>query len=125
MAGRPRHRRRVARSTGQTYTVRLDDVDLREPHQVSYTYTVLVQRNGNTIQFDIAQPSRRVRIEFLYGGCGIRYVNVSDFFAGVAQPRISRSPASTPSPAVAVDFDGWVFPKSGVAFVWVLDPPRE
>jgi hypothetical protein len=26
-----------------------------------------------------------------------------------------------PSPSIQVAFDGWVFPKSGVAFVWVLD----
>jgi hypothetical protein len=26
-----------------------------------------------------------------------------------------------PTPSVEVGFDGWMFPKAGVAFVWVLD----
>jgi hypothetical protein len=40
--------------------------------------------------------------------------------ASAQQPRTLRSPTSVPARSVDVGFDGWVFPKSGVAFVWVL-----
>lgn len=33
----------------------------------------------------------------------------------------SRLPASGPTPSIALRFDGWILPKAGVAFVWVLD----
>jgi hypothetical protein len=48
-------------------------------------------------------------VQFSHGGCGIR------------QPKISQLPAADPTPTVAADFGGWVFPKGGVAFVWVFD----
>ena len=34
---------------------------------------------------------------------------------------LSRLPASEPTPSVFLRFDGWILPKAGVAFVWVLD----
>ena len=52
---------------------------------------------------------------------GIRYVNVLDYVAGARQHKISQLPAADPTPTVAVDFDGWVFPMGGVAFGWVFD----
>ena len=48
-------------------------------------------------------------------------MNVLDYIAGSNQTRLSRLPASGPTPSVALGFDGWVLPKAGVAFVWVLE----
>ena len=84
-----------------------------------YAYSVLVQRNSHLLSIDVAQPARGHRVELMYGGCGIRFVNVLDFIASASEPRIVRTPE--PALSVSVAFDGWVFPKSGVAFVWVLD----
>ena len=56
-----------------------------------------------------------------YGGCGIRHVNTSDYIASAKPVLISQTPADEPTPSVELSFDGWVFPKAGVAFVWVLD----
>lgn len=50
-----------------------------------------------------------------------RYVNVLDYIAGARQPRIAQLPASDPTPSVEIGYDGWVFPKGGVAFVWMLE----
>ena len=88
---------------------------------ISYTYRVLVQRHGHLLHLDIARPSRGLKVKFWYGDCGIRYVNVLDYIASSRPVRISRTPASEPTPRVEVGFDGWVFPNAGVAFVWVLD----
>ena len=30
-------------------------------------------------------------------------------------------PPSEPTPSIALRFDGWILPKAGVAFVWVLE----
>lgn len=40
--------------------------------------------------------------------------------AGLERPRINQIPTSAPTPSVSLDFDGWVWPKSGTSFVWTL-----
>jgi hypothetical protein len=32
-----------------------------------------------------------------------------------------RFSATAPTPSIALRFDGWMLPKAGVAFVWVLE----
>ena len=44
-----------------------------------------------------------------------------DYIAASLQPGLSRLPASAPTPSVDVRFDGWMLPKAGVAFGWVLE----
>jgi hypothetical protein len=36
----------------------------------------------------------------------------------VRPTRIEKTPAQLPDGVIRVDIDGWVFPRSGVAFVW-------
>ena len=36
-----------------------------------------------------------------------------------------RLPASGPTPSIALGFDGWILPKAGAAFVWVLEGEME
>ena len=62
-------------------------------------------------------PARRVRLRRLRHP-DARWV---DFIAGAQQARVLRTPESDAAPSVVLNFDGWVFPKSGVAFVWSLD----
>jgi len=91
------------------------------PVKVSYTYRTLAQKNGHLLYVDIAKPTKGLKVELWYGDCGIRYVNMLDMIASSTQTRIARTPETVPTPSVAVGFDGWVFPRSGVAFVWVLE----
>ncbi|WP_043590333.1 hypothetical protein [Frankia sp. BMG5.23] len=120
--GRPRSTRRSKRSGGQSFTVTLD-VEPGSPREVeiTYTYRVLVQQHGHLLYLDFGAPCKGIDVDFSYGGCGIRHVNVLDFIAGSQPTRVSRSPADASPPTVSVRYDGWVFPKSGVAFSWVLE----
>jgi hypothetical protein len=34
--------------------------------------------------------------------------------------RVQSLPASDPSPTIDVAFDGWIFPRARVAFIWLL-----
>ncbi|WP_131766126.1 hypothetical protein [Candidatus Protofrankia californiensis] len=120
---RPRPIRRSARSGGQLFTVHTGG---REPEptegtRISYTYRALVQQHGHVLYLDFDMPAKGVEVELAYGDCGIRHVNVLDFIAGAQPTRVSRSPKDVTPPTVGVRFDGWVFPKSGVAFAWVLE----
>jgi hypothetical protein len=121
--GRPHSARRTARATSQVYSVTLPEGQVAAGQEiaVSYTYRVLVQRHGHLLHLDVTRPTKGFKATLSYGDCGIRYVNVLDYVAGVKQPRITRLVASDPTPSVEVAYDGWIFPKGGVAFVWVLD----
>lgn len=121
--GQPLKARRTTRGQSQTFIVKLDEQILaaEKPVTLSYTYRTLVKRHGHLLHLDISHPSKGLHVQFSYAGCGIRYVNVLDYVAGARQPKISQLPPDDPTPTVDVDFDGWVFPKGGVAFVWVLE----
>jgi hypothetical protein len=115
--------RRTTRTRDQTFTVAIPPERVTGQRQValSYTQRVLVQQNGHLLHLDLSHPVKGLNVEFRYGDCGIRYVNVLDYVAGASQPHVTQLPASDLTPSVAVSYDGWVFPKGGVAFVWVLD----
>ena len=87
---------------------------------ISYTYRVLIQQQGHLLHLDISRQTKGLRVELAYGGCHIRRVNVVDYIAS-RQPGLTRPPPSEPTPSVALHFDGWILPKAGVAFVWVLE----
>jgi hypothetical protein len=120
--GRPQATRRTQRAGAQTYTANIGARDDQHPGKVtiSYTYRTLVQRHSHLLYLDISRPTKGFEVDFWYGGAGIQYVNVADSIASSRPTRIRRSAASVPTPSVSVAFDGWLFPKSGVAFVWVL-----
>lgn len=89
--------------------------------QVMYTYRALVQRAGHLLYLDIPRPTNGLKISLNYAGSGIRYVSVLDFVASSRPTQVLKTPSGTPARSVDVSFDGWVFAKSGVAFVWVLE----
>lgn len=119
--GKSQKIRRIERAKSQTFLVDTANVkDLAGQNiYISYAYSVLVQRNSHLMLIDVSQPARGLRIELSYSGCGIHFVNVLDFIASASEPRILRTPE--PAPSIVFSFDGWAFPKSGVAFVWVLE----
>jgi hypothetical protein len=128
--GRQVPARRTTRVGSQTYTVTPggtksssanEIVDLQHEVTVAYTFRVLVQKHGHLIHIDLARPTKGFNAQFSYGNCGIRHVNVVDYVASARRSRITRLPASGPTPSVEVAFDGWIMPKAGVGFVWVLD----
>jgi hypothetical protein len=121
--GAVRPARRSTRKGSQLFTVSLgeDVVSSGRTVTISYTYRSLVQRHSHLLHLDLARPTKGFTAELRYGGCGIRHVNVLDYVAGSKQPHISGLIASDPTPSAEVSFAGWVFPKGGVAFVWVLE----
>lgn len=120
--GEPRGARRTTRAGAQIFTVNLDETeDLEDEVVISYTYRQLVQRHGHLLHVDVGRPTRGLKVGFAYGDCGIRFVNVLDYVSRGDKARIERLPASGPAPSISVGFDGWVWPKAGVGFVWVLD----
>jgi hypothetical protein len=118
--GNPRTIRRSAKTGSQTYSVSLgsDAMNSREPVTVAYTYRTVVPADGHRLRLRVDQPTKGWTIELNYTDARIKDVAVLDYIASGEQTRISESPVSVPEKAIVVEFDGWVFPRSGVAFVW-------
>jgi hypothetical protein len=115
--------RRTTKQGTQAYTVMLPPSVAGDPREltISFTYRGLVQEHGHLLYLDLTKPTKGLTVNFAYGNAGIRYVTVLDYIAAAKQPTVSRLPASDPSPSVTLTFDGWVMPKAGVGFVWVLE----
>jgi hypothetical protein len=120
--GKSRTVRRTERQGAQLYTASLGAAATSgEPVAIVYTYRVLVQRHGHLLYLDLPRPTRGLKVQFNYGAVGIRRVNTLDFIASAQSARVENTPDSVPARSVDIGFDGWIFPRSGVAFVWVLE----
>jgi hypothetical protein len=113
--------RRTERAGAQVYTVNLGVQAEAKEVTVAYTYRALVLRHGHVIYLDLPRPTKGLHVQLDYQAAGIRRVSTLDYFAGAVTSRLDQTPSTVPARTVDVSFDGWVFPRSGVAFVWVLE----
>lgn len=120
--GERRTIRRSARKSGQTYSVNIGDDLVREgtPVQITYVYKTITPQNGHLLYFDIEQPTKDIKIEFDYSAVDISHVSVLDLIASSKRSRVLRLPDNVPGKSITVDFDGWVFPRTGFVFVWTM-----
>ena len=88
------------------------------PITVAYTYQLVMAASGHLLFFEIEQPTRDLKVDFDYTNCGIATVSTLDLVPLVRPTRFETTSASTPRRAVRADIDGWIFPRSGIAFVW-------
>lgn len=120
--GKVKNIRRTERPGAQLYTANLGKgANGGEEVTVAYTYRILVQRHGHVLYLDLPRPTKGLHVQLDYAGAGIRRVNVLDFIASSESTRIDQAPEAASARTIDVGFDGWIFPRSGVAFVWVLD----
>ncbi|XVS66008.1 hypothetical protein ACQPYE_08130 [Actinosynnema sp. CA-299493] len=120
--GKPRKIRRTERTDAQLYTVNLGSkAHGSEEITVAYTYRALVLRHGHLLYLDLPRPTKGFHVQLDYGQAGIRRMNTLDFFASSQVSRVEHSRRSDEPKTVNISFDGWMLPRAGVAFVWVLE----
>lgn len=122
VAGADRPIRRSERKTGQTYSVTIGEDAVREGKtvQISYVYKTITPQSGHLLYFDVEQPTRNISVDFDYNDTDISHVSVLDLVASSKTTRVQQLPASVQNKSINVDFTGWVFPRTGFAFVWTL-----
>ncbi|MEV0707377.1 hypothetical protein [Nocardia aurea] len=127
VGGDPKTVRRTTSRGGQVYTASIGDeaVAIGKPVTVSYTSRALIPRHGHLLHLDMDAPTRNIAVELDYTDTDIDYVNVLDFFVSSHKTRIEHTPPNVPERSVSVAHDGWVFQRSGVAFVLVTAPAVE
>ncbi|WP_280410284.1 hypothetical protein [Nocardia brasiliensis] len=121
--GEERPIRRSARKEAQTYTVNLGlpEEEHGQARTISYTYRLQPAPQNRLLHLDVEQPSRGIDIELDYTDTDIAYVNMVDFIASSQKGIATRTPDTVPGRVVGLHFDGWAMPRSGVAFVWVMN----
>jgi alanine racemase len=76
-------------------------------------------KGGRMFPVYLAYPTRGMNISFHYEGTGLKSVRDVSFFAGRRPyPKVTTSEGR--SIDLKIDDDEWVFPNSGVTFVWDL-----
>ncbi|GAA4548650.1 hypothetical protein [Amycolatopsis samaneae] len=86
---------------------------------MSYSYTTLVEPRGHALWIDIDKPTNGLSVEFNHTNTGIEHITPLDFLTNPGTPLIRRSQPGAAAP-ISISTDGWVHPKSGVAFTWTL-----
>jgi len=120
--GHERPVRRTSRKGSQVYSAVLGkDVEAGAEVQVAYTYRMLLQRHGHLLYLDLPRPTKGVHTSIDYSHAGIRRLNILDYLAGPDAARIEQSPVGSPTRTVDISYGGQVFPRAGVAVVWVLE----
>lgn len=121
--GQQRTIRRTSRSHSQTYTstVGTDIVKAAKPVTISYTYRTITPQHGHLLFFDIEKPTRDLNITLDYTGTDIATISAIDLVPSVRPTRTEHSPPQIPTKTIRLEIDGWTFPRSGIAFIWVLE----
>jgi hypothetical protein len=113
--------RRSPRSSGQIYTVSLGipEADRGKPVTIAFTYQLTRPAVHNRwLHVDVEQPTRGIDVTLDYSDTDITEVSMLDFIASSQQAIVTKTPPKVPGKTVGLEFDGWLMPKSGVAFVW-------
>jgi hypothetical protein len=119
--GRSQTIRRSTRTTGQTYSVSLDEDAVQgQPVRIRQVIRTVVPQWGHRLFFEVAQPTRDLSVHLDYSDTTIADLRVSDTVATTQAARVTRMPDAVPGKAVTVEASGWLMPHSGFAFTWAL-----
>lgn len=108
---------------GQVYTVDVGEavVEAEQPVVMSFTYRSRLRRDGHMVHFDIDRPTKGFELELNYQDAGIAKMKLVDFISSTRRARVSEAPDVAGVKKYTMSYDGWVLPRAGAAFVWILE----
>jgi alanine racemase len=111
----------VTENTDRGYEVWCGGDQLEEKlnRQVKVEIEIITMKNkkSNTLSVYLVYPTRGLEVSFNYEGAGLKNVREISFFAG-KQPYPEIEKESEKSIRLKISDDEWVFPTSGVTFIW-------
>ena len=121
--GEPLKITRTTDEHGQVYTVDVGEavVEAEQPVVMSFTYRSRLRRDGHMVHFDVDRPTKGFELELNYQDAGITKMKLVDFISSTRRARVSEAPDVAGVKKYTMSYDGWVLPRAGVAFVWILE----
>ncbi|WP_112236890.1 hypothetical protein [Kribbella monticola] len=118
--------RRITRredSTSQIYSVDVgaDALAANEAVDVSFTYVSRLAQSGHIVRFDVDRPTRGLAVEMNYDNIGVASMRLFDYTANRLRPKPVGESTTPNGRRLRFAYDGWLFPRSGLLFAWVLD----
>ena len=103
----------------QVYVVDLGEevVQRGEPVVVSFRFRTTAPQDGHTFHLNVDRPTKGLEVELHYDPAAVARVRLMDFASRGDGGRISEEPEHT---VVRYRYDGWLFPRAGLVFVWTL-----
>ena len=98
-----------------------DLVTAQQPVVMSFTYRSRLRRDGHMVHFDVDRPTKGFELELNYQDAGIAKMKLVDFISSTRRARVSEAPDVAGVKKYTMSYDGWVLPRAGVAFVWILE----
>ena len=110
---------RQADDVSQVYAVDLGEEVVRagKPVVVAFRFRTTVSREGRSFHLGVDRPTKDLDIELIYDAQSVGQVSLMDFASRGEGGRVSEEPESG---AIRYRYDGWLFPRAGLVFVWTL-----
>lgn len=117
--GRPIDFTRQADDVSQVYTVDLgqNTIDQGQSAVVTFNFRTRTLRSGHAVHLDIDRPTKGLDVELTYDPQQIGQMRVLDF---VSIGEGGRTSQESSTPTLRYRYDGWLFPRAGLVFVWTL-----
>ncbi|RNI17054.1 hypothetical protein EFY87_19695 [Flexivirga caeni] len=120
--GEARTPTRSVRKTGQTYSVRIGDalIAAGKPVRIKHLFRVVTAQSGHRLFFELAQPSRDVKLTVDYTDTDIARLSIGDMITSLRRAEIDQYPKQLDAKVVSAELPGWVLPRAGFTLVWTL-----
>ena len=103
----------------QVYTVDLGEQVIQQEQAVviSFSFRTRTLRSGHVVHLDIDRPTRGLDVELRYDPEQVGQMRILDFASIGEGGRLTQVPNT---PTLRYRYDGWLFPRAGMVFVWTL-----
>lgn len=103
----------------QVYTVDLGEQVIQQKQAVviSFSFRTRTLRSGHVVHLDIDRPTRGLDVELRYDPEQVGQMRILDFASIGEGGRLTQVPNT---PTLRYRYDGWLFPRAGMVFVWTL-----
>ena len=108
----------------QVYTVDLGEqvIEQEQAVVISFSFRTRTLRSGHVVHLDIDRPTRGLDVELRYDPKQVGQMRILDFASIGEGGRLTQVPDA---PTLRYRYDGWLFPRAGMVFVWTLPDEQD
>ena len=108
----------------QVYNVDLGEQVIQQEQAVviSFSFRTRTLRSGHVVHLDIDRPTRGLDVELRYDPEQVGQMRILDFASIGEGGRLTQVPNT---PTLRYRYDGWLFPRAGMVFVWTLPDEQD